>query len=92
MNSRRLYRRLRPIAGRLRRRLKEKLGKAGRVPDVSLEPTTLGPELDEAVLNAKRQMRIGADRDYDLAYVQDAWNGLSLLSSVTVSATRSTRR
>jgi hypothetical protein len=48
--------------------LKEKLGKTGRVPDVSLEPTTLGPDLDEAVLNAKRQMRIGADRDYDLVY------------------------
>ena len=68
MRSRRPYRRLRPIAGRLRRRLKEKLGKAGRVPDVSLERTTLGPDLDEAVLKAKRQMRIGADRDYDLVY------------------------
>jgi glycosyltransferase involved in cell wall biosynthesis len=68
VSSRRPYRRLRPIAGRLRRRLKEKLGKTGRVPDVSLEPTTLGPDLDEAVLNAKRQMRIGADRDYDLVY------------------------
>lgn len=68
MSSRRPYRRLRPIAGRLRRRFKEKLGKTGRVPDVSLEPTTLGPDLDEAVLNAKRQMRIGADRDYDLVY------------------------
>ena len=68
MRSRRPYRRLRPVAGRLRRRLKEKLGKAGRVPDVSLERTTLGPDLDEAVLKAKRQMRIGADRDYDLVY------------------------
>jgi glycosyltransferase involved in cell wall biosynthesis len=68
VRSRRPYRRLRPVAGRLRRRLKEKLGKAGRVPDVSLERTTLGPDLDEAVLKAKRQMRIGADRDYDLVY------------------------
>jgi glycosyltransferase involved in cell wall biosynthesis len=68
VSSRRLYRRLRPIAGRLRRWLKEKLGKAGRAPDVSLEPTTLGLDLDEAVLNAKRQMRIGADRNYDLVY------------------------
>jgi glycosyltransferase involved in cell wall biosynthesis len=63
-----LHRRLRPVAGRLRRRLTQRVGKAGRAPDATLEPTTLGPELDEAVLNAKRQLRVGADSDYDLVY------------------------
>jgi glycosyltransferase involved in cell wall biosynthesis len=31
-----------------------------------LEQTNLGPEMDEAVLRARRRMRIGADPDYDL--------------------------
>jgi hypothetical protein len=33
-----------------------------------LEVTNLGPVMDEAVLRAKRRMRIGADRNYDLLY------------------------
>jgi hypothetical protein len=33
-----------------------------------LETTHLGPVMDEAVLRAKRRMRIGADPDYDLLY------------------------
>lgn len=33
-----------------------------------MEATNLGPVMDEAVLRAKRRMRIGADPDYDLLY------------------------
>ncbi len=40
----------------------------GRAPDVGLETTNLGPVMDEAVLRAKRRMRIGANPDYDLLY------------------------
>lgn len=40
----------------------------GRQPDVALESTRLGSVMDEAVLRAKRRMRIGADPDYDLLY------------------------
>lgn len=40
----------------------------GHAPDVALEPTNLGPVMDEAVLRAKRRMRIGADPNYDLIY------------------------
>lgn len=43
-------------------------GRAGRVPDVELETTNLGPVMDNAVLRAKRRMRIGADPDYDLLF------------------------
>jgi glycosyltransferase involved in cell wall biosynthesis len=67
-SGRELYHGLRRRAGRLRARWAPKRGRVGRTPDVSLEPTKLGPALDEAVLNAKRQMRIGADPDYDLVY------------------------
>ncbi|HET7326695.1 MAG TPA: glycosyltransferase family 4 protein [Nocardioidaceae bacterium] len=35
---------------------------------MALETTHLGPVMDEAVLGAKRRMRIGADPDYDLLY------------------------
>jgi glycosyltransferase involved in cell wall biosynthesis len=42
--------------------------RSGRAPDVGLETTNLGPVMDEAVLRAKRRMRIGADPDYDLLY------------------------
>ncbi len=40
----------------------------GRAPEVALEPTHLGPVMDEAVLQAKRRMRIGVNPDYDLVY------------------------
>jgi glycosyltransferase involved in cell wall biosynthesis len=40
----------------------------GRAPVVQLETTHLGPLVDEAVFNAKRQMRLGTDADYDLLY------------------------
>ena len=74
--------RWRSRAGRLRRRLAEPRQPvqqapapappqdrpSGRAPDVALESTHLGPVLDEAVLRAKRRMRIGTDRDYDLLY------------------------
>jgi glycosyltransferase involved in cell wall biosynthesis len=40
----------------------------GRPPDIGLEPTNLGPAMDEAVRRAKRRMRIGVDPDYDLLY------------------------
>jgi glycosyltransferase involved in cell wall biosynthesis len=43
-------------------------GAIGHAPDVELEPTNLGPVMDEAVLRAKRRMRVGADPDYDLIY------------------------
>jgi glycosyltransferase involved in cell wall biosynthesis len=66
-SGRELYRGLRRKAGRLRARWAPKRD-VGRAPDVSLEPTKLGTALDEAVLNAKRQMRIGVDPDYDLVY------------------------
>jgi glycosyltransferase involved in cell wall biosynthesis len=80
--QRALYLRLRRRAGRLRSRLRgmrEPSGApppvppappkpVGRAPDVELEPTNLGPAMDEAVLRAKRRMRIGADREYDLLY------------------------
>ena len=42
--------------------------RAGHPPDAALEVTNLGPVMDEAVLRAKRRMRIGADRNYDLLY------------------------
>lgn len=35
---------------------------------VQRETTHLGPEVDDAVLAAKRRMRLGADADYDLLY------------------------
>jgi glycosyltransferase involved in cell wall biosynthesis len=38
----------------------------GRMPDAKLETTHFGPPLDEAVLRAKRRMRVGVDPDYDL--------------------------
>lgn len=41
---------------------------AGHAPDAVLEPTNLGPVFDEAVLDARLRMRIGADDDYDLLY------------------------
>lgn len=66
--GRKVYRGLRRTAARLRARWAPDLGRRGRPPDVSLEPTRLGPALDEAVLNAKRRMRVGADPDYDLVY------------------------
>ena len=37
-------------------------------PVVQRETTNLGPEVDDAVFDAKRRMRIGADPDYDLVY------------------------
>lgn len=40
----------------------------GHMPDVEVETTNLGPVMDEAVVRAKRRMRIGADPDYDLLY------------------------
>ncbi len=40
----------------------------GRAPEVAPETTHLGPVMDQAVLRAKRRMRIGADPDYDLLY------------------------
>jgi glycosyltransferase involved in cell wall biosynthesis len=77
-----LYLRLRRRAGRLRRRSSGQWRRAqqtvvadppparrpGRVPDAELESTNLGPVMDEAVLRAKRRMRIGADPDYDLLF------------------------
>ncbi len=76
-----LYLRLRSRAGRLRRRLAGQrqpahgaredstpAGRAGHAPDAELETTHLGPVIDDAVLRAKRRMRIGADPDYDLLY------------------------
>ena len=76
------YLRWRSRAGRLRRRFSGQrvsaqetpaatpppAQHAGRAPDVALETTHLGPVMDEAVLRAKRRMRIGADPDYDLLY------------------------
>lgn len=76
------YLRWRGRAGRLRRRLSRRrligqqtakavpapVRRSGREPDVALETTHLGPVMDEAVLRAKRRMRIGADPDYDLLY------------------------
>jgi glycosyltransferase involved in cell wall biosynthesis len=69
-------------AGRLRRRSSDQrqpvqaapdtdpssARRPGRAPDAELEITNLGPVMDEAVLRAKRRMRIGADPDYDLLY------------------------
>jgi glycosyltransferase involved in cell wall biosynthesis len=78
-----VYGRMRLGAGRLRARLgrrqhalRDKLevttplrfARSGRVPVVQLETTHLGPEVDEAVFNAKRRMRLGTDADYDLLY------------------------
>lgn len=40
----------------------------GHAPYVALEKTHLGSALDQAVLRAKRRVRIGADPDYDLVY------------------------
>ena len=37
-------------------------------PVVERETTHLGPVMDEAVFNARRRMRVGADPDYDLLY------------------------
>jgi glycosyltransferase involved in cell wall biosynthesis len=76
---REVYLRLRRGAGRLRARLAARRQaapgtqpshstSAGHAPDVARESTNLGPVLDEAVLRAKRRMRIGADPDYDLVY------------------------
>lgn len=42
--------------------------RAGHPPQAELEPTNLGPVMDEAVLRAKLRMRIGADPDYDLLH------------------------
>lgn len=71
--SRDLSSRLRRGAGRLRARLSTTPGEPpapvageGRPPDAQLETTHLGPLVDEAVLRAKRRMRIGVDPDYDL--------------------------
>jgi glycosyltransferase involved in cell wall biosynthesis len=76
--QRELYRKLRSRAGRLagRRQPPEQRPEGeptsapclGRPPEVELETTHLGPIMDEAVLRAKRRMRIGADPDYDLLY------------------------
>jgi glycosyltransferase involved in cell wall biosynthesis len=70
---RELYLRWRSRAGRLRRRFSSRRQSAptrrrGHAPEVALETTHLGPVMDEAVLQAKRRMRIGADPDYDLLY------------------------
>jgi glycosyltransferase involved in cell wall biosynthesis len=70
---RELYLRWRSRAGRLRRRFSGRRQSAptrrrGHAPEVALETTHLGPAMDEAVLQAKRRMRIGADPDYDLLY------------------------
>ena len=70
------YLRARARAGRLYRRMTDRQDSAqapraqqpGRVPDLVPETTNLGPLMDEAVVRAKRRMRIGADPDYDLLY------------------------
>lgn len=70
------YLRARARAGRLYRRMTDRQDGAqapqaqppGRVPDVVPETTNLGPVMDDAVVRAKRRMRIGADPDYDLLY------------------------
>lgn len=61
------YLRWRGRAGRLHHRFARNR-QLGRAPEVALETTQLGPVLDEAVLQAKRRMRTGADPDYDLLY------------------------
>jgi glycosyltransferase involved in cell wall biosynthesis len=78
--QRELYQRLRSRAGLLRARLtgrpQPSQGAAevavrprpGHPPEVAREVTHLGPVMDEAVVRAKRRMRIGADPDYDLVY------------------------
>ncbi len=80
--ARELYLRLRPKAGRVRNRVLRsrtpappprkvaapQTRRTGKAPDVERETTHLGPVMDEAVLHAKRQLRIGADPDYDLLY------------------------
>ena len=38
------------------------------MPDVVPEPTHLGPVVDDLVLNARRQMRVGVDPGYDLVH------------------------
>lgn len=76
-----LYRRVRGRAGRVRRRLFRpeplrespqavlaRASRLGRTPVVERETSHLGPEMDEAVVNAKRRMRVGGDADYDLLY------------------------
>jgi glycosyltransferase involved in cell wall biosynthesis len=38
------------------------------MPDVALDPTQLGPVVDDLVVNARRRMRVGVDPDYDLVH------------------------
>ncbi len=45
-----------------------RVARSGRPPVVEREATNLGSEMDEAVFDARRRMRIGADPDYDLLY------------------------
>ncbi len=67
----RLWRRFlrqRQFAPESRRATPRPTRRRGHAPDVALETTHLGPVMDEAVLRAKRQLRIGSDPDYDLLY------------------------
>ena len=68
-----LMRKARAGAGRLKRSLvgadaPAPKGRPGRPPEVTVEPSHLGPVFDERVTRALGQVRLGVDDDYDLVY------------------------